>query len=171
MTELDGMGELDEIEAVRSRLVAHADTAHEAIRAVNHATIRRRPLPAPFLAPVLGTLTRLGPALAQACEQLTHALTAAADTYPLGTDDASDPLTRLLDAEDHLHHAARHAHALGEHLTSAHTALSHHHLDLDDLDPDDLDPDDLDPDDLDPDDLDPDDLDPDDLDDGGPADA
>jgi hypothetical protein len=116
--------DLDEFD----RLAAVADGIAEAVRALNHATLGRRAIPAPHVAPVLGSLSSAAFRLQQLLPQMNGCLAASLDSqttgYRVTQDDGSDPLTALLDAEDHLTAAARIAGELARRLDAAQGALS-----------------------------------------------
>jgi hypothetical protein len=75
-----------------------ADTAAEAIRALNHATISGPPLPAPAVYDVLGSLRMLAHGLDQATRQLGERLAASGSAYDLYEADGRDPLESIASA-------------------------------------------------------------------------
>jgi hypothetical protein len=95
---------------------------------LNHATLTHRAIPAPHIAPVLGSLASVGWRLQQLLPQVSGCLAASLDIdatgYRVSQDDASDPLAALDNARDHLSVAAVLAGELGSRLDAAHQALS-----------------------------------------------
>lgn len=106
-------------------LARHADTAYEAVRAINHLTIFGPAIPAPDLYPVLGALTQLGHGLDQAIGQLSRGLQRSPEFYELyEADPGRDPSTSIAEASEALTAAARHARSCGYALSKAHTAIA-----------------------------------------------
>lgn len=101
-----------------------ADSAAEAVRAINHATIAGPPLPAPGVYDVLGSLDRLGHGLAQATRQLAGRLTASAEAFDLYEDDGNDPVAQIGAASVALIEAADHARRLGLAVGAAQSAIA-----------------------------------------------
>jgi len=95
-----------------SDVVALADDAYEAVRAINHATITT-PHPAPVVYRVLGSLKLLGPGLDQALSQLGAGLGRSLELHEVYEDDGADPVARVAEAVDLLTAAREHAAALG----------------------------------------------------------
>jgi hypothetical protein len=116
--------DLDEFD----RLARLADGMAEAVRDLNHATLMRRAIPAPHVAPVLGSLSSAAYRLRQLLPQVNGCLAASLDAeatgYRVTQDDGSDPLVAVLDAEDHLSAAAGIAGELADRLDAAQGALS-----------------------------------------------
>jgi hypothetical protein len=104
-------------------LTAQAHTAAEAIRALNHATIGRRPIPAPTAYDLLGDLCRLGHGLAQLANQLSNGLTQSLAAYDVH-DHNRDPANSVALAGEALSAASRHASNLGDHLALAQAAIN-----------------------------------------------
>lgn len=106
-------------------LARHADTAYEAVRAINHLTIFGPAIPAPDLYPVLGTLAQLGHGLDQAIGQLTRGLQRSPEFYDLyDADPGRTPAQVIDDAVQWLARAAQHARDCGYALSKAHTAIA-----------------------------------------------
>jgi hypothetical protein len=87
--------------ALGETLAKHAITACEAVRAINHATITRPPLPAPIVYELLGALSRLGYALDQALVQIGTSLAASLEApglFEVYEADGSDPATSVANA-------------------------------------------------------------------------
>ncbi len=101
----------------------HADTAYEAVRAINHATITTVH-PAPDVYDVLGSLNQVGHGLSQACTQLARSLVRSLDLYDVYEDNGADPALSVLTAEQHLARASALAHQLGTHLSHAQVAIN-----------------------------------------------
>lgn len=95
MTGLDTGFDTDEaaqLFGLAAEVVTEAHVAAEAIRAINHATITRKPaLPAPHLYPVLAELSRVGHGLQQALVQLGDHLAESVSNYELYQCDGTDP--------------------------------------------------------------------------------
>jgi hypothetical protein len=103
----------------------YADVAAEAVRALNHATIIRRPaVPAPDLYPVLGSLARTAHGLAQAAQQIAAHLGDSVHTYDVHQDDESDPLAATEAGMAHLMCAAQCARQLGRTFEGAQSAIA-----------------------------------------------
>ena len=101
-----------------------AESAYEAIRAINHRTIHTRPMPAPELYTILGNLKLAGPSLAQALHQLALALRLSLTTHDVYEDDGGDPVSRAESAIDDMEAAAVYANGIGHLLSSAQTTLA-----------------------------------------------
>ena len=115
-----------------AELVAeYAAAAYEAIRAVNHLTITKPPLPAPDVYVPLADLARLGHALSQALDQLGDCLAGSLSTHQLYQDDGSDPAAAITRAESLLQSAAQLAQSFGVYTAAAQQAINeqgHHGL-------------------------------------------
>jgi len=75
-------------------ITRNADLAYYAIRAINHDTITRRPIPAPVVYEVLGSLKQLGCALDQALGQISTGLAASLEApglYEIYEAEGGDP--------------------------------------------------------------------------------
>lgn len=105
-------------------IVTLAGDASEAIRAINHATVRGGPVPAPVLYAALGSLKQLGHGLQQALTQLGDALTESLTVYRVYEDDGTDPATRAAACRAALTDAAGHAAQLGRALEAAQQAIT-----------------------------------------------
>jgi len=80
--------------ALGETLATHAIAACEAVRAINHATITRPPLPAPIVYELLGAISRLGFGLDQALGQISTSLAASLEApglFEVYEADGSDP--------------------------------------------------------------------------------
>jgi len=99
-------------------IVDLADDAHQAIRAISHATIHA-PVPAPVLYEVLGSLKQLGPGLHQALGQLGDALAQSPAAYRVYEDDGADPHASITACRAALTAATAHAAHLGDLLEAA----------------------------------------------------
>lgn len=115
----------DELEAHASELARLADTAAEAVRAINHATITGPALPAPVVYDVIGSLRRLGYGLHQATGQLASRLTASAEVYDLYESDGDNPMQQIAIATNALEGASDHANAVGLLLDGAQAAIAY----------------------------------------------
>jgi hypothetical protein len=103
-------------------LVRHADTAFEAIRALNHGTYRT--LPAPTIYALLGNLqSAAGSGLAQLLGQMADGLTRSLTEYDV-YDNNRDPAESVALATEAMREAAHHAQALGRLLSEAQSAIS-----------------------------------------------
>jgi hypothetical protein len=112
-------------EELAGNVAGYADVAAEAIRALNHASITRRPpLPAPDLYPVLGTLARMAHGLAQTGEQLGEHLGDSAHMYVLCQADGSAPRAATAKGRGDLAHAAHCARLLGRTFADAQAAIA-----------------------------------------------
>lgn len=105
-------------------IVTRAGDASEAIRAINHATVRGGPVPAPVLYAALGSLKQLGPGLQQTLTRLGDALTESLTVYRVYEDDGTDPATRAAECRAALTAAATHAADLGRALEAAHQTIA-----------------------------------------------
>lgn len=106
-------------------LAHHADTAYEAVRAINHLTIFGPAIPAPDLYQVLGTLAQLGHGLDQAIGQLSRGLQRSPEFYELyEADSGHTPAETIDQAVQWLSSAAQHARDCGYNLSKAHTAIA-----------------------------------------------
>lgn len=106
-------------------LAQHADTAHQAIRAISALTVFRPALAAPDLYPLLGSLALLGHSLHQALGQLADGLDTSADMYDLREDDPDrDPAFSITEATSWLTAAATHANQLGHACGNAQAAIA-----------------------------------------------
>ena len=101
-----------------------ADDACQAIRRINHLTVRGPAVPAPQLYEVLGSLKQLGPALEQALTQLGDALEQSLSEYAVYEDDGVDPASSVAICCAALTHAASSAARLGDLLEQAHQAIA-----------------------------------------------
>jgi hypothetical protein len=102
-------------------LVQHADTAYEAIRALNHRTWRA--IPAPLAYDLLGSLNNLGYGLEQLLLQFSDGLTRSLTEYDV-YDNNRDPAESVAVATKAMRTAARHAHDIGVLLSTAQTAIN-----------------------------------------------
>ncbi len=110
--------------AAEDTLARHADTAYQAVRAINHLTMCGPPIPAPDLYPVLGTLAQLGHALDQAIWQLTRGLQRSPEFYELYEADPGRTADEVIgEAVQWLDDAAQHARNCGYALSKAHAAI------------------------------------------------
>jgi len=86
--------ELDPRREQHEMIARNADFAYYSIRAINHDTITRHPIPAPVVYEVLGSLKQLGYALDQALGQIAVGLAASLEApglYEVYEADGSDP--------------------------------------------------------------------------------
>jgi hypothetical protein len=122
--------DLDEFD----RLANLAESTAEAVRGLNHATLTHRAIPAPHVAPILGSLATTGWRVQQLLPQVSGCLAASLDGevtgYRVSQDDGTDPLAAVVEARDHLTAAARLAGELGSRLDAAHQALSRQRYDF-----------------------------------------
>jgi hypothetical protein len=122
--------DLDEFD----RLANLAESTAEAVRGLNHATLTHRAIPAPHVAPILGSLATTAWRLQQLLPQVSGCLAASLDGevtgYRVSQDDGTDPLAAVVEARDHLTAAARLAGELGSRLGAAHQALSRQRYDF-----------------------------------------
>lgn len=114
-------------QAVRVRVLdddmsAAAEAAYEAVRTLNHATLGR-PVPAPVVYELLGSLQQVGFALDQLTRQLDTGLTRSLTTHEV-YDANGDPETSVALAVDALSLAGQHARHIGQCLTTAQAAIS-----------------------------------------------
>jgi len=87
--------------ALGATLAQHAIASCEAVRAINHATITRPPLPAPIAYELLGAFSRLGSMLDQALGQVGTGLAASLEApglFAVYEADGSDPATSVANA-------------------------------------------------------------------------
>lgn len=101
-----------------------ANAACEAIRDINHRTIRSPAIPAPEMYEVLGDLKTLGYGLEQALRQLARSLASSMAVYALYEEDGGNPEESIAYAMDSMRVAAGHASRLGEVLDSAQSDIS-----------------------------------------------
>lgn len=99
--------------ALTDDLTRLADTAAEAVRAINHKTIAGPALPAPCVYDVAGCLKLVGYGLAQANRQLADRLATSPQEFDLYECDGRDSLNSISAAMAALQQAAEHAEALG----------------------------------------------------------
>ncbi|AYG03881.1 hypothetical protein [Gryllotalpicola protaetiae] len=106
-------------------IVTDADTAYEAIRAINHATIWSGGIPAPTIYSVLGNLkTAIGFGTEQALGQLADRLVDSLDEYDVIEDSGGNPAESVAAAVDHLRAAAALAGQIGNHVSAAQNAIA-----------------------------------------------
>jgi hypothetical protein len=103
-------------------VVAHAETAYEAIRAINHLPFRS--VPAPLLYDVLGNLKGVGHLLPQALTQLGKGLAASLSAYDVYDGAGKDPAASVARARAYLAEAAARAADLGLLLEAAQGAIN-----------------------------------------------
>jgi len=99
-----------------------ADTASEAIRALNHAT-RRRDLPAPVAYELLAGMAEIGYRLDQLSGQISVGLLRSTDLYDV-YDTNRDPKVSHAMAEAALIDGARHVYMAAERFAEAQAAIS-----------------------------------------------
>ncbi|MDD7938071.1 hypothetical protein PHK61_06530 [Actinomycetospora lutea] len=104
-------------------LAQHVDTASDAVRAANHATMRA-PLDGPESYAVVGGLTELAGRLPQLLDYLSRSLRRA-DPAAHYDDRGRDPSGALHAAHGHLDDACAAVVQAGEHLSTAHNHLGH----------------------------------------------
>lgn len=109
-------------------LAQHIDTAGDAVRAANHATMRR-PLDGPESYAVVGGLAELAGRLPQLLDYLSRSLRRA-DPAAHYDDCGRDPADALDVAHGHIDEARAAVVQAGEHLNAAHNHLGHlgHHI-------------------------------------------
>jgi len=108
-------------------ITRYADDAYYAVRAINHATITRTPIPAPVVYDVLGALKQLGHALDQALGQISTGLAASLEApslYEVYEADGSDPAQSVAAARAALNIACGAARDLGGDLEHAQNQLT-----------------------------------------------
>jgi hypothetical protein len=109
----------------RPGALTDAETAYEAIRAINHATIWGGGIPAPTIYAVLGNLkTALGYGAKQTLNQLGERLVDSLYDFDVIEDDGRSPAESVAAAVDHMRMAARLAEQIGEHLSAAQSAIA-----------------------------------------------
>jgi hypothetical protein len=101
----------------------HIDTASDAVRAANHATMRG-PLDGPESYAVVGGLAELTGRLPQLLDYLSRSLRRA-DPAAHYDDHGRDPSDALDAAHGHLDNARAAVALAGEHLSTAHNHLGH----------------------------------------------
>ena len=101
-----------------------AETAYEAIRAINHLTTTGAAIPAPEMYSILGNLTCLGHGLDQALRQLARGLATSLSTFAVYEDDGGNPDESVAYAIDSMQVAAAHAAQLGTLLQGAQDDIS-----------------------------------------------
>jgi hypothetical protein len=101
-----------------------ADDAYQAIRRINHLTVRGPAVPAPQLYEVLGSLKLLGPGLEQALTQLGDALVRSLAEYQVYEDDGADPASSVAACRAAITCAASRAASLGDILEQAQQAIA-----------------------------------------------
>jgi hypothetical protein len=104
-------------------VVAHAETAYQAIRAINHLSLRGA-VPAPLLYEVLGNLKAVGHLLPQALTQLGRGLAASLGEYAVYDGAGKDPAASVAKARASLAEAAARAADLGLLLEAAQSAIN-----------------------------------------------
>jgi hypothetical protein len=105
-------------------VIEEADTAYEAIRAINHLTINRTSIPAPEVYSILGNLKlAAGYSMKQALEQIAAGLSNSTSEYNV-YDNKRDPEESIDLAVGYLAAAAMHAGTIGELLEKAQTAIN-----------------------------------------------
>ena len=102
--------------------MAHAETASEAIRAINHLTFRS--VPAPLLYDVLGNLKGVGHLLPQALTQLGQGLAGSLSAYDVYDGAGKDPAASVAQARAYLAQAAARAADVGLLLEAAQGAIN-----------------------------------------------
>lgn len=100
----------------------HADDAYEAVRAINHLTMRTIPAPAAY--GLLGNLKGVGYLLPQALEQIGQGLSASLTEYDVYEDDGADPAVNVEAARRYLREAADYAKEIGRLLDRAQSAIA-----------------------------------------------
>lgn len=110
----------------RTSIELDAQTAYEAIRSINHATIFSGDgIPAPVVYRVLGFLQSAGGyGLAQALGQLARGLERSLATYDVCEDDGRDPVDSVAHAVNALTDAAELLQRVGPLLDDAQAAIS-----------------------------------------------
>lgn len=103
--------------------VRHAETAYEAVRALNHLT-QAGALPGPVAYELLGSLKALCNSLPQAFGQIGNGLTRSQEELNVFEDDGGDPVARTATAVNHLIRAAELADQLADELAVARSAVS-----------------------------------------------
>ncbi len=109
---------------VEDRLIEHANTAHRAIRAINHLTFAGPSIPAPTLYPMLNELSEASYGIAQALNQLGQALERSLGTHDVYEVDGGDPRETVFSARLDLDEAVVHANRLGQLLQAAQTTIA-----------------------------------------------
>ncbi|HET9873910.1 MAG TPA: hypothetical protein VFP89_15100 [Propionibacteriaceae bacterium] len=109
---------------IADEVTHRAQDVYEHVRAINHSTITRPPLPASDVYPALTALAETGHALGQAIGQLAECLDRSATEYELRNDDNTDPLATLAQARRQLVTAEANARRLGSDLAAACTLLA-----------------------------------------------
>jgi hypothetical protein len=105
-------------------LVQHADNAYEAVRALNHATIGGRAVPAPTVYALLGNLQSAGGyGLAQLLGQMADGLIRSLSEYDV-YDHKREPAESVAVANKAMRVAAEHARQVGELLSAAQIAIN-----------------------------------------------
>lgn len=108
----------------RPLVVREADTAYEAVRAINHATINVASLPAPVVYDVLGNLkTAAGHGMHQALNQVAGELMRSLETHDV-YDHNGSPTENAAAAAALIREAARHAAKIGALLEEAQSRIS-----------------------------------------------
>jgi hypothetical protein len=102
-------------------VVQHADTAHEAIRSINHLT--RGTVPAPLAYSILGNLKNVGHLLPQALGQIGAGLERSLTEYDVYDRDR-EPAESVALAQDYLEQAATKAAEMGQLLEKAQSAIN-----------------------------------------------
>jgi hypothetical protein len=102
-------------------LVQHSDSAYEAIRALNHHTVRA--LPAPVVYALLGNLNNLGYGLNQLLGQISGGLYRSLIEYDV-YDHNRDPHDSVALANQAMREAARLATQIGDLLAEAQVAIN-----------------------------------------------
>jgi len=119
--QLDGLDGLDHdshtdpYREARPTIGQYAEDAYQAVRAINHATITRRPIPAPVVYEILGNLKQLSYALDQALGQISTGLAASLEApslFEVYEADGSDPAESVASARAALHIGCAAAYAL-----------------------------------------------------------
>jgi len=101
----------------------HAETADEAIRAINRATLGGDQ-PAPLAYSLIGALKSASNRLPQAFDQIAAGLTRSLDSFELKEDDGRNPALSIMDANEHLARASALADQLGDELERAQSAIA-----------------------------------------------
>ena len=108
----------------RPAIVREADTAYEAVRAINHATINAHSIPAPVVYDFLGNAkTAAGHGMHQALTQVAAGLVRSLETHDV-YDDSGNPAENAAAAAALMHQAADLATQIGELLEQAQSRIS-----------------------------------------------
>ena len=105
-------------------VVRHADTAYEAIRAINHLTIGGVVVP-PTAYELIGNLKALSNTLPQAVKQIGAGLAQSLEQFEVFEDKGADPQKTVDEARMHLLDAAADFDAAANKLELAQQAVAH----------------------------------------------